>query len=167
MAENRLVSFSLLFLAAVAAATLSCNGQAHGSDICDKADYVRLCRFAVKGSNDPRVALKNTIEVLMSQTESAKASSQRLGNSQFIAVCTENFDSAIDDLVKSLQYLESNDKASLQSSLTGSLSFYVTCKDTLVEGGDGVMKLASNLLIKDDMLQRMGANSLYLASLLR
>ncbi|XP_022991039.1 uncharacterized protein LOC111487748 [Cucurbita maxima] len=149
------------------AAAMVLEGEAEGVDICEKADDVSLCRSYVKGSSDPRPAIKATIEQLLSETKRAKTSSEKLGDSDFIGVCTENYDSAIDDLQNSLLSLEKNDKASLQSSLSGVATFYVTCTDTVSEGGVHIMKMAKKLVKKDSKLQHLAGTSLYLASLLK
>ncbi|XP_022977265.1 uncharacterized protein LOC111477633 [Cucurbita maxima] len=160
MAQQNLVSFFL-----IAAILLGC--QAHASDLCDKAEYVELCKSVVKGATDPKAAIKTSIEFLLSETRRLKASSEKLKSSQFIDVCTDNYDSAIDDLNNSLQNLRSNDIASLQITLSGSLSFYETCNDALAEGGKGVVQVASRLVKQDHKLQHIAANALHFASLLK
>ncbi|KAG7034534.1 hypothetical protein SDJN02_04264, partial [Cucurbita argyrosperma subsp. argyrosperma] len=160
MAQQNLVS---LFL--IAAILLCC--QAHASDVCDKAEYVDLCKSVVKGATDPKAAIKTSLEFLLSETQRLKASSGKFKNSQFIDVCTENYDSAIDDLNNSLKNLQSNDIASLKITLSGSLSFYETCNDAVAEGGKGVVKVASKLVKKDNKLKHIAANALHFATLLK
>ncbi|CAK9316574.1 unnamed protein product [Citrullus colocynthis] len=163
MAEKQLVSFSLVFLAAVLFA-----GQAQGSDICQEAQYVPLCRSVVKGTSDPTVAIKIAIENLLFETKRAKAGSVKLANAQAINACNQNYDSAIDSLEKGLQYLKSKDKQSLQVMLSGALSFYVSCSDAVVEVSSfGVVKMASTIMNTDTTLQHLASNCLHVASLLK
>lgn len=159
MAENHMVSFSLVVLAAVFAV------QVHGTDICSKADYGPLCRSVVKGASDPIAAMKTSIEHLMLETQRAKSTSTKLGKSQSMDVCKQNFDDAIYDLEKSLEYLKKNDKPGLKISLSAALTYYVTCDDAVAEGG--IMQMAEGLLSTDTMLRHMASNCLYLSTLLK
>ncbi|CAK9316575.1 unnamed protein product [Citrullus colocynthis] len=160
MAEKHLVSFSLVFLAVVVFA-----GQAHGSAICDKADFPALCRSSVKGASDPKSAIKAAIEHLIFETNHAKDSSQKIGHLKSLSVCKQNFNDAIDDLRKSLQYLKNHDIPSLKISLSGALTDYSTCDDAVVESGDE--RKASSVLSTDTILENMAGNCLYLATLLK
>ncbi|CAK9316576.1 unnamed protein product [Citrullus colocynthis] len=160
MAGRHLVSFSLVILA-VAALT----GQAHGSAICDKADFPALCRSTVKDASDPTSAMTAAIEHLIFETEHAKDSSQKIGNLKSLSVCKQNLDDALDDLQKSLQYLKNNDIPSLKISLSGALTDYSTCDDAVMENGDE--KKASGVLNTDTLLRNLAGNCLYLATLLK
>ncbi|XP_038891721.1 uncharacterized protein LOC120081119 [Benincasa hispida] len=166
MAENRLVSFSLVFLAAATVVLFA--GQAQGIDICGEAGYVPLCRSVVKGVSDPAVAIVKAIEHLLFETKRAKAASVKMVNKQAINVCNQNYDSAIDDLEKALEYLKSNDKASLRVMLSGALSFYVSCTDAVMEvTGFGVVKMVSEIVKTDTTLKQLASNCLHIASLLK
>ncbi|XP_004135485.1 uncharacterized protein LOC101212847 [Cucumis sativus] len=170
MAKKQLVSFSPVFLvvAAAAAVVVLFAGQAQGVDICVHSEYIPLCRSVVKGASDPTAAIKTAIGHLLFETKRAKTSSVVLGNEQAISACNQNYDLALDNLQKSLEYLQSKDLASLRVMLSGALSSYVSCTDAVAEVSSfGVVKMAKNVEQTDTTLQHLAGNCLHIASLLK
>lgn len=157
MAEKHMVLYF------VAAAVLA--GQADGADICEKAAYASLCRSSVKGATEPAAGLQAAIEHLILETKHAKESSMKLGAMKCLDVCKQNYDDAVTDLQKSVQYLTKNDKPSLKISLSAALTDYVTCDDAVMESGNS--KKVGDLMSVDVVLRHMAANCLHLASLLK
>ncbi|KAA0034294.1 pectinesterase inhibitor-like [Cucumis melo var. makuwa] len=168
MAKKQSVSFSPVFLVVATAVVVLFAGQAQGVDICAQAEYVPLCRSVVKGASDPTVAIKTAIQHLSFETKRAKTASSILGNKQAIDACTQNYDSALDNLQKSLEYLQIKDLPSLRVMLSGALSFYVSCTDAVAEVSTfGVVKMAKNVEKTDTALQHLAGNCLHIASLLK
>ncbi|XP_041013171.1 pectinesterase inhibitor 12-like [Juglans microcarpa x Juglans regia] len=156
--EHCMISFSLVFLATV---TILLAGQARAQSLCDKADYQPLCLSVIKGQTDAHLALESAITVLISQSQRAKISAGKKGDSQNLDVCKENFDDAISNLKTSLKNLKNGDMASLNINLSAALTDFVTCDDTFVESSE------TNPIGKTDtLLSHMASNCLYLSSLI-
>lgn len=160
------IYFSLVLLATTTV-LLASHTHGHSSllsgkhDLCEKADFKPLCRTMVKGLADPRAALGSAIYQLIFQSRRAMRLVNMHGKSEYVDVCKENLDDAIDNLNTCLQNLKENDLASLNTNLSAALADYVTCDDSFSESGQ------SNPFGQiDELLRDMASNCLYLSTLL-
>ncbi|XP_010551596.1 PREDICTED: uncharacterized protein LOC104822159 [Tarenaya hassleriana] len=148
---------AVLLLLVVAVADAS--GRPVAGDPCSTTDFPVLCKSVVKGVKKPSAATAAAIKALLPLTQKAKAKAKK-GKDD---TCFSNFDSAIDNLQKSLKNIKENDGFSLNINLSAALTDFETCIDALEEGSpsssDPIAKSAR-------LLRQMADNCLSLSTLL-
>ncbi|CAH8386938.1 unnamed protein product [Eruca vesicaria subsp. sativa] len=132
-------------------------------DPCTVADHPKLCRRTIKGQTNVNAATDMAIRVLMKRTMQAKdmAKKEPKGDGG-VATCLSTFDSAFDNLAKSLKNMKENDGYSLNMNLSAALTDYDTCIDAM----EGTQE--ANVFYKSaGVLYKMADNCLALSTLVK
>ncbi|KAM7269139.1 hypothetical protein ACFE04_024636 [Oxalis oulophora] len=149
---------SLLLLALHATATRPSLLHPH-HDICEKTDFVQLCRKSVKGAENVDVASLNAMGALLVEINKRKEAIAKTGNNQLTRLCSRSYGDAVDNLKESMGYLKTHDIGSLMSYLSATLSSFSDCDSAYQEVGGKSPFAANNKFLED-----MASNCLALAS---
>ncbi|XP_010552665.1 PREDICTED: uncharacterized protein LOC104822979 [Tarenaya hassleriana] len=136
-------------------------GRPKADDPCSVTDFPVLCKSAVKNMKDPLSATAAAINALLPLTEKAKAEAQKGKSDGGFSICLSNYDSAIDNLNKSLKNIRENDGFSLNVNLSAALTNFETCNDA-VDGSPAAKDIAKSA----GVLRQMADNCLSLSTLL-
>ncbi|XP_002527901.2 uncharacterized protein LOC8273479 [Ricinus communis] len=167
MAIKQQSSFSLVFLAppSLLFLLLLAAGQAQATiikhDLCESADYKRLCRSTLHGIKKPSEAIEAGIRNVIHKTRHAIFLSREMGNSENNDICKEMYDDVISDLEESIQNLKNGDKNTLNTNLSAAISYFSTCDDAFAE-----MDEVSPLTRANTVLEHMVDNTLSLVPLM-
>ncbi|KAL5759875.1 hypothetical protein ACOSQ2_018713 [Xanthoceras sorbifolium] len=126
-----------LSLAVLAVATLlQLAGNAAAVDLCKGSDFKDRCRSDIKGATDPTKATELAIKAMLMETTRVREAAKKIGKSQELDVCHEQIDDVFYNLNGALEFLQNQDKGSLNIYLSAVLTDFMTCDDAYEEIGE-------------------------------
>ncbi|KAK6922259.1 Pectinesterase inhibitor domain [Dillenia turbinata] len=151
-------SFSKVFLAVVAVAVLATT-QSEAS-LCAKSSFPKLCESVIGGTSSPEAALTKSIQASLKQFLNAQSTARHTNaNKSCREQCAEMYQSAIDSLNHSLEYVKTKDIGGLRSELSAVLTYVETCNDAFAE-----FQIKNPYANTNEKLKEYGDNNLVLAA---
>ncbi|KAK6930984.1 Pectinesterase inhibitor domain [Dillenia turbinata] len=152
-------SFSKAFLAVVAVAVLAAV-QSEASVLCTKTSFPKLCERVIGGTTSPAAALTKAIQASLKQVLNAQAEAKNSkADKSCVDQCNEMYQSAVDSLNQSLEYIKTNDIGGLRSELSAVITYVETCNDAFAE-----MQIKNPFFNTNEKLKEYGDNNLALAA---